>query len=78
MVVAAIQDLAAVVKSGGGGNCTRGSSDARNLAVCTYGECHLGLSEECREDASLAELLEKWPSLPDHIRCAIMHLVRVG
>ena len=67
-----------VARRKGGGNCICGDFDANSCKLSTCAKLQVGLSEMCREDAALAELLEKWPVLPDHIRRAIMHLVRAG
>lgn len=60
----------------GGGNCTRGLLDASasNYATCVW--CPLVLSEGCREDAALRELVGNWHRLTPSVRAAIMKLAR--
>jgi hypothetical protein len=64
--------------SEGRGNCTRSSEDAIDLGACTCDEFRVGLSEGCREDEALRELVGNWHRLTPSVRAAIMELARSG
>ena len=63
----------------GRGNCTR-VPGCRNLiwAMEFASQCRMGLSDGCREDAELRELVANWHRLTPSVRVAIMELVRGG
>jgi len=62
--------------SGGGGNCTRSSFDESCFSQAVCENCPTGVSEECRDDATLRELVASWHRLTPDVRAAIMQLVR--
>src|ERR1022692_1638523 len=62
--------------SGGGGNCTRSSFDESCFSQTVCENCPTGMSEECRDDATLHELVASWHRLTPDVRAAIMQLVR--
>lgn len=70
------QEESVDVSSGGGGNCTRVPSDGNTSQdkICVNGG--LGLSEACREDAALRELVARWPFLAPSVRDSIVKLLR--
>src|SRR5208337_78877 len=62
----------------GGGNCTRSSFDESCFSQTVCENCPTGMSEECRDDATLRELVASWHRLTPDVRAAIMQLVRGG
>ena len=63
-------------QNGGGGNCTRGQTDANTESEYCYGNCPLGWPEMGREDDALRELVVSWHRLTPDVTVAIMQLVR--
>jgi hypothetical protein len=64
--------------SGGGGNCTRVPNNARSFHQDTCRKSHLGLSELCRDDVALQELVASWRHLTSDVRVTIMEIARGG
>ena len=93
-VIAKNRRLSSVVKSGGGGNRTRGSNLPSSLADNDLRKqsSELGVSWEYDQDGycqnpapdviefqeSLQLIIARWPHLPDHLRQAILAIVRGG
>jgi hypothetical protein len=63
-------------RNGGGGNCTRSSSDESCFSQTVCENCPLGLSEEYWDNAPLHELVASWHRLTPDARGAIIQLVR--
>ena len=62
--------------NGGGGNCTRVLDYASHDAATTCENCPLGLSELCRDDAMLHELVTSWHRLTSGVREKIVEIAR--
>ncbi len=71
-----ICDKLQVAVYGGRGNCTRSSFDESCFSQTICENCPTGMSEECRVDATLRELVASWHRLTPDVRAAIMQLVR--
>ena len=72
----ATYDESQVAIHGGGGNCTRSSFDESCFSQTVCENCPTGMSEECRDDATIRELVASWHRLTPDVRAAVMQLVR--
>ena len=61
---------------GGGGNCTRVLDYASHAPASTCENCPLVLSELCRDDATLHELVTSWHRLTSGVREKIVEIAR--
>jgi hypothetical protein len=59
-----------------GGNCTRSAFDESCFSQIVCENCPTGMSEECRNDATLRQFVASWHRLTPDVRAAIMQLVR--
>ncbi len=60
----------------GDGNCTRDSNSTSLIPQTTCETCPLGLSDLCRDDAAIREIVGSWHRLTPEVREKIMNLVR--
>ncbi len=69
-------DEAQVTIYGGGGNCTRDSNSASYIPQTTCEHCPLGLSDLCRDDEGIREIVGNWHRLTPEVREKIINLIR--
>ena len=72
----ALKAVPKVLNSGGGGNCTRDQIDASRFSETLCEKRCAALSELCRDDEALRELVVNWQRLSPSVRGAILELAR--
>ena len=60
----------------GGGNCTRDQNSSTPETGKTCGDCPLGLSDLCRDDAGIGEIFANWHRITPSVRETIVALAK--